>query len=173
VSLKDFIIRNNIEKNKRTVQFHNLKTAKKIAVLYCINNDKDYEEVKHFATYLSDNEIDISSLAFVKKQDEIGNKYFGQSENHFFSEKHITKFGKIKEDCIKNFIDKKFDICINLCIDNNFYSEYIFALTNADFKVSGIIDCKYSDLNINIESNKKLSFLIEQITYYLNVINKA
>ncbi|MCD6556416.1 MAG: hypothetical protein J7K64_04410, partial [Bacteroidales bacterium] len=98
---------------------------------------------------------------------------FGQDNNNFFSDKHITNFGKIKEPVITDFLNTETDILINLCTLKLFYTEYLFALSKAKFKVSGIIDCKYSDLNINLNNNQNLNFLIEQITYYLSVIKQA
>ncbi|NPA68116.1 MAG: hypothetical protein GXO50_05860, partial [Chlorobi bacterium] len=100
MGLKDFIINKKIKRNKRNVKFHNLNTAKNIAVLYCIKNKTDYEKVKKFISYLKEKKINVSALGFVFKPDEIGNIYLGQSGNHFFSEKHINKLGKIKEECI-------------------------------------------------------------------------
>ena len=173
MSLKDFIITKNIKRIRREVQFSNFETAKSISVLYCIRNKSDYEKVKQFSSEISKKGINISTLAYVFKPDEIGNNYFGQDNNNFFSDKHITKFGKIKEPVITDFLNTETDILINLCTLKLFYTEYLFALSKAKFKVSGIIDCKYSDLNINLNNNQNLNFLIEQITYYLSVIKQA
>ncbi len=173
MNLKDLIISKNINRSRRKVEFHNFETAKNIAILYCIGNKDDFERVKHFAKELLQKGINISTLAYVPKTEDIGNIYFGQGNNNFFSEKHITKFGKIKEVCITDFINKKNDILINLCTENSFYTEYIFALSKAKFKVSGIIDCKYSDLNINYKKTQNPDFLADQIMYYLSTIKQA
>lgn len=173
MSLKDYIISKNIKRNRREIEFHNFETAKTVSILYCIRNKKDFDRMKHFANQLTQKNIEINTLAYVLKPDDIGNVYFGQDSHNFFSEKHINKFGKIKEPSIYNFINYNSDILINLCTDNNFYSEYIFALSKAKFKVSGIIDCKYSDLNINYTEQEDPDFLADQIMYYLNVIKQA
>ncbi len=173
MNLKDFIITKNIKRIRRKVQFYNFETAKHISVLYCIRNKSDYEKVKQFALDLSEKGINVSTLAYVFKSDEIGNLYFGMDNNNFFSEKHITKFGKIKEPVITDFLNTETDILINLCTENNFYTEYLFALSKAKFKVSGIIDCKYSDLNINHNENQSIDFFIDQVTYYLSIIKQA
>ncbi len=173
MSLKDFIISKNIKRIRRNVRFHNFETAENIAILYCIQSKSDYEKIKEFAEELSQKGINVNTLAYVVKPDDIGNIYFGQKNNNFFSEKHITKFGKIKETCIKDFINNKTDILINACIKNNFYTKYIFALSKAEFKVSGITGCKYSDLNINISENENSDFFTEQVMYYLNIIKQG
>ena len=74
---------------------------------------------------------------------------------------------------LPDFINADIDILINLTCSNNFYTEYVFALSKAKFKVSGIIDCKYSDLNINYDRSKDLNYFITQVDHYLNTINKA
>ena len=127
MNLKDFIISKNIKRIRRKVQFYNFETAKHISILYCIRNKFDFEKVKQFVHNLKEKDINISTLAYVFKSDEIGNIYFGMDNNNFFSEKHITKFGKIKEPVITDFLNTETDILINLCTENNFYTEYLFA----------------------------------------------
>jgi hypothetical protein len=173
VNLKDFIISKNIKRSHRNVRFHNFETAENVSVLYCIKNKSDYEEVKQFVKELEKKGLKTETLSYVYKPEEIGHIYFGMDNNNFFSDKHISKFGNIKESCIHEFLNKKTDILINLCCDELFFTEYIFALSKADFKVSGIQGCKHSDLNINLQQTNTTRFLIDQITYYLSIIKKA
>lgn len=173
MALKDLIIKRNINKNLREVQFANLNSAKKVSVLYLIDNKENYDLIKDYMKKLTDKGIKVNSLGFVKDPEDIGRTYFGQSMNNFFSEKHITKMGKIKEVCVQDFINADDDILINLTPSNNFFIEYVFALSKAKFKVSGIIDCKYSDMNLNYDRSKDLNYFISQIDHYLTIIKKG
>ncbi len=173
MNLKDFIINRAIKRNRRKIQFHNLKTAKFVSVLHCIQDKSDYQILQDFTKELEKNDITVSSLSFVRNAEEIGQIYFGTNNNHFFSEKNISKFGKIKEAAITNFLNRKTDILINLCKENIFCTEYIFALSEAAFKVSGIQDCKHSDLKISMSQTDNVRQFTEQITHYLNIINKG
>jgi hypothetical protein len=173
VAIKDFIISKNIKRIKRQIQFHNFDTAQSIGILYKINDKTDFSIVKTFQDELSNLNKKVNSLAYVKKTDEIGTIYFGQGNTNFFSDKHISKLGQIKEICITDFVKHDFDILINLSNDSDFYTEYVFAISKSKFKVSGIIDCKYSDLNINIEKISDMSHFISQIKHYLQTIKKA
>ena len=173
MAIKDIIIKRKISKRKRDVQFFNYDSANSVGILYNIDEKTDHERIKNYITELSGRVKDIQALGFVKKPEDIGTKYFGQGKQNYFSEKHITKTGNIKEICVNEFIDANLDILVNLSYTNNFYVEYAFALSKAKFKVSGIIDCKYSDLNINYDRNKGLDFFISQVDHYLNTIKKA
>jgi hypothetical protein len=173
VAIKDFIIKRKIKKTQRTIQFFNYETAKTTAVLYKIENKQDFETLKEYTNYLMNKGLKVYSLGFVIKHTEIGTVYFGQGSNYFFSEKHITKSGTIKDSGVLEFISQQVDILINVSNSNNFYLEYVFALSKAKFKVSGIIDCKYSDMNINCSGNKNSSYFIEQVNHYLSTIKKA
>jgi hypothetical protein len=173
VALNNFILNRKIKKTQRNVQFFNYETAKTIGILYKIENKHDFETVKEYSSYLSGKDMKVFSLGFVVNSDEIGTVYFGQGETNYFSEKHISKSGKIKETCVSEFIANELDVLVNLANPNNFYLEYVFALSKAKFKVSGIIDCKYSDLNINNIENKDIHYFIEQVNHYLNTIKKA
>lgn len=171
MGLKNIFISRNLKKVKRTIQFHNFETAKTIGLLFSVTNKQTYEIVK--AYYNSFNKHEINALGFVNNPDEIGQTYFGQGNFNFFSEKHFSKFGKIKENCISDFVNSEFDILINLSKENNFYTDYVFGLSKAHFKVSGIINCKHSDLNINYNKNEDLNFFISQVNKYLKIIQKA
>ena len=173
VALKDIIIKRNIKKSVRKAQFFNYETAKSVGVLYCIDNKTNFDRIKQYVSDLSGKNLKVHALGFVKKPDDIGKTYFGQGNFNFFSEKHINKIGKIKEICISDFINADIDIIINFTTSNNLYLEYLFALSKAKFKVSGIIDCKYSDLNINYDRSKDLDYFISQIEHYLSTIKKA
>ena len=173
MSIKDIIISRNIKKRHRKIQFYNFETAKSVSILYSIDSKDNYNRIKEYIKKLSDKGLKIRSIGFVKDSEEIGRSYFGQKNSNFYSEKHISKFGSIKEVCINDFINAKDDILINLTFSNNFYLEYVFALSKAKFKVSGIIDCRYSDLNINYERNKGPDFFISQVDFYLSTIKKA
>jgi len=173
VALKDLIIKRKIKQTHRNVQFFNYETAKSVALLYKIESKQDTEVLKEYASYLSNKGLDVFTLGFVIKAQEIGTVYFGQGNNHFFSEKHITKTGKIKELCVKDFVGREVDILVNISNSNNFYLEYAFAISKAKFKVSGIINCKYSDLNIHYDTHKTNQYFIEQLNHYLSTIKKA
>lgn len=173
MALKDIVIKRNINRNVRKVQFANLDSAKTVSILYLIDTKINYDLIKDYIKKISDKGISVRSLGFVKNPEDIGRSYFGQSMNNFFSEKHITKMGKIKEVCVQEYINAKDDILINLTPSNNFFIEYVFALSKAKFKVSGIIDCKYSDMNLNYDRSKDLNYFISQIDHYLTIIKKG
>jgi hypothetical protein len=173
VALKDIIIQKKIRKSNRHVQFHNYESASTIGILYSIENKSDQERIKNYISTLNEIQKTVYSLGFIKKAEEIGTVYFGRNNHNYYSEKHISKTGKIKEVCVSDFIQNELDILINAGYSNNFFLEYVFALSKAKFKVSGIIDCRYSDLNINYNQNKGLDYFIDQVDHYLNTIQKA
>lgn len=173
MGLKNIIISKNIKRIKRQIQFHNFESAKSVAILFTIGNKAEFDTVRDYYKELESKKLTMHALGFVKKPEDIGQVYFGQGHFNFFSEKHISNMGKIKEVEVIDFVKQDFDILINLSTINNFHIEYVFALSKAKFKVSGIIDCKYSDLNINFSREKGLSYLILQVNHYLSTIKKA
>ncbi|NPA45226.1 MAG: hypothetical protein GXO49_06820 [Chlorobi bacterium] len=169
MGIKNIFISRNLKKVKRKIQFHNFETAKKIGLLYPVIDVETDKIVKKYAKEL--NNFELQTLGFVFNHEQLGNPYLGQGNSHYFTEKHFSKLGKIKETCISDFVNNEFDILINLSQENNFYIDYVFGLSKAHFKVSGIKDCKYSDFNI--DKSKNLNHFIEQVNKYLNIIKKA
>jgi len=173
VIIRDYLTKINLKRNKRNIQFHNFESAKSIGLLFSINNKASFDIAKNYYKEIEAQKKDAHALGFVKNTEELGQTYFGQGNFNFYSAKHFSRFGKIKENAISDFTNKEFDILINLSNNNSFYLEYPFALSKAKFKVSGIIDCKYSELNISYDKNKDLNYFISQVNYYLNTIKKA
>ncbi len=173
MGIQNIIISRNIKRIKRQVQFHNFESAKSVAILFTIGNKTEFSIVREYYKELESKKLRMHALGFVKKPEDIGQVYFGQGDFNFYTEKHISNIGKIKEVEVSDFVNQKFDILINLSTINNFHIEYVFALSKAKFKVSGIIDCKYADLNINYSREKGLPYLISQVNHYLSTIKKA
>lgn len=155
------------------MQFNNLSSARTIGLIFYIKNKSDFDNAKEYAKELEDLGKEVTLLAYVINPNEIGNPYFGQGKYIFYSEKHFTKFAKIKETCITDFANTEFDILVNISDENYFYLEYIFALSKAHFKISGIDNCKYSDFTLNYNFTEGFKKFTSQINHYLNTIQKA
>jgi len=173
VSIRNFIVKRKLKNVSRKLQFNNLSSAKTVGLIFSIKNKSDFDNAKEYAKELESLDKKVTLLAYVLKPEEIGNPYFGQDKYIFYSDKHFTKFGKIKETCISDFANTEFDILINLSEKNYFYLEYIFALSKAHFKISGIADCKYADFTLSCNFTKGFKNFTSQLNHYLNTIKKA
>ncbi|TSA49937.1 MAG: hypothetical protein D4R43_03060 [Sphingobacteriales bacterium] len=73
---------------------------------------------------------------------------------------------------VDEFIDRKFDILINVSIKENLPLEYIAALSQASYRV-GLYDPNKlycNDLMIDLKGNKTLQKYIDQVKHYLHIL---
>lgn len=93
----------------------------------------------------------------------------------YFNKKDLNWFMKPDSASIHKFANQKFDILVDLSIEEVFPVEFVLATSKAKFKVGkgGGKNRHFYDLMINIEEGQGLNFLVKNINHYLNMINKT
>ena len=82
--------------------------------------------------------------------------------------KDLNFWGLPKPDMIGDFVDMKFDVLLNIALEQNLVLDYITLLSKARFKVGwSPEENNYFDLNINIGENDDAMFLAKQQIFYL------
>ena len=157
-----------ISRNKKTV---NINDAGKIGLLYLVTDEKSYGKIVEFIRELQDQNKTVIALGFVKSKDVPD--FFSSSNSYsFFTLKDINWYNKPSGTFINNFLKEKFDIVINLSLDDVFPLQYISGLSNANLKVGkfGKENSAYYDLMIETDNIKETATFIEQIVHYLSII---
>ena len=90
----------------------------------------------------------------------------------FFFLKDLNWYYKPQNYIIKNFLEKDYDILINLCTSNCVPVKYLAGGSKAKFKVGKYEqDLSIYDMMIDVKKDT-LSALITEVKHYLNLINK-
>ncbi len=168
-----FLVKRKSAHLHRVVDFNNIETSKKINILFNVDNDQYYRVLKDYFNSLVAKGIEIHALGYVKNKEDIGQRYLYKKDIDFFSGKDIKWNGKTNNTSITDFINQKPDLLINLSLKDNFHTKFVFALSHANFKVSGHKKCSHADFIIDISKNRDLTFFIDQIDIYLNNIKKG
>ncbi|MEM7163190.1 MAG: hypothetical protein AAF487_12205, partial [Bacteroidota bacterium] len=94
-------------------------------------------------------------------------------EFDYFDQSDINWFGKPKSDNIKNFVNKDFDILLDMTQGEYLPLNYVLKQSRAKFKVGPFSEEREYDFDLNIESkrNQGLEEFIKQVNYFLNRIN--
>ena len=153
---------------KKTV---NLDDAQRIGLLYLVHDERSYEKIINFIKDLQNKGKAVVALGFVMSKDVPA--YFSSSNSYsFFTLKDLNWYYKPGNTFINNFLKEKFDVVINLSLEDTFPLQYIAGLSNAKLKVGkfGKDNSRYYDLMIETETVKELGDFIEQITHYLSII---
>ena len=164
------VLKFKVKKLNRKRGVYNLNNAKNIGLIYNATNQSTYNSAIKLIKFLQEKNIKTNSLGYVNSK-EVLNFYETSKGVDFFSRNNLNWYGKPNNPNTNNFIEKEFDILIDLSLDDDFPLQYIIALSKAKFKVGRFTSKEgYYDFMINVEEKKELNFLIDQIKHYLTMI---
>lgn len=163
-------LRKRLRKHHRSVCFHNLETAKSIGIIFDTTDKDSYETARSFAKYLAEKKIRFQGIGFADSK-EVISFYSTYTGFGFFSKKDVSWSGLPESHNVRDFINEKMDILVDLSIRENSYLTMILALSKASFRVGSFQkNTDYYDLMIDISKNPKPEYLLEQLKHYLTII---
>tara|TARA_B100000900_G_C20588242_1_gene720531 strand:+ start:233 stop:784 length:552 start_codon:yes stop_codon:yes gene_type:complete len=167
----DFFFKRELKSNPRQRKVHNLHTAQSIGILYDATKREDMLKVSEFVNALFQTKNDVKALGFVNLK-ELTHHHMPMLQFDFFFLKDLNWYYKPQNYIIKNFVEKDYDILINLCNSSCIPVKYLAGSSQAKFKVGKYEeDIDLYDMMIDIKENT-LSALIKEVHHYLTVINQ-
>ena len=176
-------LRNNFRKPDDRAIVCNLREAKSVGVVYNATLEEDFLLVKAFVYELKKIVPEIYSLGFVDKK-ELENFHMQPLDFFFYCNSDLNWYHKPEEGTVKKFVQKDFDILIDLNLTENLSVRFVLAEPPTPFKVGRFTDIEpnYFDLMLDIPIPEKkkddeeegkenvLKFFIEQVKVYLDMI---
>ena len=167
----DFFFKRELKSNPRQREVHNLHTSKSIGILYDATEREDMIKVSEFVNTLFKTKKDVKALGFVNLK-ELTHHHMPMLQFDFFFLKDLNWYYKPQNYIIKNFVEKDYDILINLCDSTCIPIKYLAGSSQAKFKVGKYDeDVDLYDMMIDVKENT-LSALIKEVNHYLTVINQ-
>jgi len=199
------LLQKKLRNLKRNTRVCNIDEAKTVGIIYNATNSVSFEIIKDFTKILAQKKIEVSVLGYVHSKKLIDH-YLYRKGFDFFTKNNLNWYNRPQSDTVDDFMNKPYDILINLSLERYYPIQYVLALSPSSFKVGKYYDePNYMDLMIDIEKEKKamkdvkeeiardkvvdekkkeiekeieekvdielqLSFLINQIMYYLTII---
>ncbi len=172
-SVTSLVIRRLLKSRKRNKKVYNLSTARTIGIVFDGTNPKNFDGVYDFYKSLKERNIKVSILGYVHSRD-IPNNFLIRKNIQFFTTKEVNWYYKPKNTEALKFANKKFDILINLDLNNEKVINYIVSISMARFKVGRFVKGdSYNDLSIRMDQEPTLEYFIQQIWHYLELINRS
>ncbi len=148
-------INSYLRKNKRQVNACNIHDAKTIGILFNATHQISFDIVKEMVKNIANKKNKIEVLGYVDSKNLIDH-YLYRKGFDFFTHKQLNWYYKPVDETVHSFIEKKFDILINLSLDEPYPIQYIVALSKAKFKVGKYSqENEYLDFMIDIEKEKE------------------
>jgi len=167
-----WVFQRELQTNSRIKEVCNLDDAKSIGILYDATSEQQIKIIKPFVSYFFNLKKDVKALGYVNAK-ELSYCHTPKLQYDFFYQKDLNWYYKPQNYIIDNFIMKEYDILINLCDSNIIPIKYLVASSIAHFKI-GIHEEDYEiyDLMISLKEDKSMEKLMNEIKYYINLINK-
>jgi hypothetical protein len=157
---------------ERTRESHNLETAKTAGILFTPTDQFSFEQIKHFLSYLGEYKLHIYVIGYIDANTIPESFLFWKGIN-LFSRKELSWSMIPKTTLVNDFIDKPFDVLLDLSLNDFFPVEYIARLSKSKFKIGRYtMDHNAYDLMFDIHEDNNLDAYLDNIKKYLNLINK-
>lgn len=155
---------------KRTSLLSNFDTAATAGFIFDAADREKYQLSKEFIEFAEKKNIRIFGIAFASKSDQIA--YFPYKNGvNYFGMDEVNWYGKPSNPVVKEFLKRKYDLLIDITQSDTFPIHYIFALSNAKFKITNkSTKSKYADFVLQLDNKEKLDSYIKQIKHYLEAI---
>lgn len=174
--IRNFVIKKNLKKNTRNRIFTNLSDARKIGILYIVNNDNTTFTVEGFINKLRGNGKDTEVLGVMEYRmlDQTGNNN-SISNIPVISKKESNWLGIPRSEKINSFLSHNYDIIFDFSNGRNFAVQYILSLARAKIIIGQETDHSgaFYDLIIKKSEETNLKDHIEIILHYLNQIKNS
>lgn len=169
------VLKQELKSGKRNIvpNKFNFNEIKTVGILFDASSIEDYELVKRYVVYLREYRKRVKALGFFAGQ--IPAMTYSKLEYDFFSVKELNWFGKPSSVVTQNFIDEKYDLLIDLNVNNHFALKYISALSQSAFKVGRYDenDTEIYDMMIDSDNTKTIKYFLRQVDTYITMLNKA
>ena len=168
----NYFLKAELSKNENSRKVTNFRNARKIGILYTLDDVPDYETVSGFVSQLQHDHKEVKALGFVKNKILV-TRFLPKLSYDFFTLKDVNWFYKPVNEKIRHFIENDFDFLIDLSLKDSLPLKFISGLSHAWCRIGRFSqeNTAYYDIMIDLKSPLTLNEYILQITHYLTRIN--
>lgn len=151
----------------------NIGEARSIGILYIVEDVPDFDIVESFVKELQNEHKEVKALGFVKGNNLVS-RFLPRLSYDFFSSKDLNWFLRPTHARVADFIEKDFDILIDLNMEDFFPMKYISGRSKAFCRVGRFSEenMPFYDLMIELKPGTDMAGYISQIRHYLSIINE-
>ena len=167
------ILRQKAAKSKRRMAYNNFNAVKSIGIVWNAENEKEFQALSKFHQQMNERNIDVKIIGYYDGKN-LPDKYTAIRYLSCIRKTEINMFYIPESDEAKAFINKKFDVLIDVNFDKIFTNHYITILSNALFKVGLSESGNYAapfDLMLEIKKPVSVENYLNQIVQYLEMMN--
>jgi len=166
------ILRMRLKKIRRNKRFNSLHNSHKIGIAWDGSDTTDFEAIASFYHEMQKLNIQTDIICYYPGK-VLPDKYTAIRYLSCIKESDLNYFYIPRSSDIEGFINTPYEILIDINNNNFFPLKYITVLSRAELKI-GPDSSAYRDMldmTIKIPGKHEVSYYLEQVKYYLDMIN--
>ncbi len=171
IKIGKYLLKSSLEKREPMNAVPNFDSIKEIAILYQADDTKKEAEVNKLAQHLREQGKKVLLMGFVNQKQLPENYKFQISQEYFWKES-LSLFLLPQKEKVANFINKPFDLLINLYSEFSLPMVAVSAYSKAKNRIGAHFPESESYNDILIDGQfKNLFELGLQMEHYLKIVN--
>ena len=162
-------------RSKRKVKASNLSRSNKVGILFTPKDEATFKKVRNLQRKLKEEGIrEVHLLGYVDLK-EIPAYLPPKGDIEYFTKKELNWFFRPTASTARSFINKEFEILLDLTMEDNLPLQFVLAFSKARMKAGqrSALRSRFLDLSLETKKDDSLDHLIGQLRHYLNMINKS
>lgn len=176
----NYFLNKGISSLQRSKKLVNINSASSIGILFELTEESVYYSIQKYFQKFQEKKIKVKALGYASNK-LVTNHFLPVLSFDFFNGKQMNWLNIPKAQCIQDFVDTDFDICINIASEKVFPLKYISGMSKARLKVGAYnqempgkqykeLSLIYDIMMLTDENHDQIKFL-ENVHEYLNMLN--
>lgn len=179
-SAGNYFLKKGISNLNRSKKLVNINSAGSIGILFELTEESVYYAIQKYFQKFQEKKVKVKALGYASNK-LVTNHFLPVLSFDFFDGKQMSWLNIPKSQCVQDFIDTDFDICINIAAESVFPLKYISGISKARLKVGAYnrempseqykeLSLIYDIMLLTEENHDEIKFL-DNIHDYLNMLN--
>lgn len=173
LKIAEAVLKKRLIRSNRKMVYSNFFMVKSIGVVWNASKHTEFQALTRFQQRMHERNIDVRILGYYRGKN-LPDQYTAIRYLSLIRKSEINFFYIPQSTDIKSFINKKFDVLIDINFEKLFSLMYITKLSEASFK-AGLYEAEENnspfDLMMEIEKPVNVDNYLQQVIQYLEMMN--
>jgi hypothetical protein len=166
------LLHNKVSKTKRKASYKNIELVKNIGIVWDASSTDEFTFLSKFHQRMAENKAEVNILGYFSGNN-LPNQYTAIRYLSIIKKEELSFFYQPASSEISTFVNKNFDVLIDLNFKKLLPLKYISSLSNARLKV-GLFESETGntafDLMMDIKNPVNVEDYLNQVVRYLEMI---
>jgi hypothetical protein len=166
------ILHNKISRTKRKASYINIELVKNIGIVWDASSTEEFPSLSKFHQRMAEKKAEVNILGYYSGN-SLPNQYTAIRYLSIIKKEELSFFYQPVSSEISTFVNKNFDVLIDLNFKKLLPLKYISSLSNARLKV-GLFESETGnttfDLMMDIKNPVNVDEYLNQVVHYLEMI---